>query len=84
VFEGGIEFGNLILPTNLGNFDFANTEVTSDVADGDEQSYSFNINGSPILTVFSIADGVGGITDKAIKVDGDVDVSGELTEGAAL
>lgn len=84
VFEGGIEFGSILLPTNLGNITIANAEITSNSVSGEEQSYSFNINGSPILTVFSIADGVGGITDKAIKVDGDVDVSGELTEGAAL
>jgi len=72
VFEGGIEFGSLVLPTDLGNFNFINAEVTSDVVDGDEQSYSFDINGTSVLTVFSIADGAGGIKDKAIKLNGSI------------
>jgi hypothetical protein len=72
VFEGGIEFGSLVLPTDLGNFNFINAEVTSDVVDGNEQSYSFDINGTSVLTVFSIADGAGGIKDKAIKLNGSI------------
>ena len=84
VFDGGIEFGQLILPTDPGNSTLSNAAVTSIPAQGDEQSYSLNISSEPIITVFSEADGTGGIQNKEARVNGDIKATGELIEGSAL
>lgn len=83
-FTGGIEFSTLYLINDPGNATFADVDITSGPAQGDEQSYSFDIDQSPILTVYSEADGSGGIQNKEVRVDGDIKTSGELTEGSAL
>jgi len=83
-FNGGIEFGQLTLPTDPGNSSLANAAVTSTPAQGDEQSYSLDINSEPIITAYSEADGSGGIQNKEARVNGDIRATGELTEGSAL
>jgi len=75
---------SIFLGTDPGNGIFVNAEVSTTPAQGDEQSYSFNMDGVSILTVFSEADGAGGIQNQEVQVDGDIKTTGELTEGASL
>jgi len=84
VFNGSVTLGTLSIASDPGNAVLANAEVTSGPSAGTEQSYSFDINSSSILTVFSEADGAGGTQNEEVQVNGDIKATGELTEGAAL
>jgi hypothetical protein len=53
--------------------------VTSAPSLGDEQSYAFALNSENILTIYSEADGVGGVQNKSIKVIGDISSSGYIS-----
>jgi hypothetical protein len=54
--------------------------VTSAPISGNEQSYAFAINSEPILTVYSEADGAGGIGNKSIQITGDISGSNILAD----
>ncbi len=63
-----LNIGTLNLAADSGVVGLVDMSVTSSVASGDDESYSFSIDSNPILTVFSESDAAGGITNPRVGI----------------
>jgi len=79
-----IPFGNISWGTDRGAITALDMNVTSTPTAGTEQSYSFDIDGVSIATVFAEADGAGGIQSPQFNFNGsDVsNIDNLLTSGS--
>lgn len=82
-FIQGADIGSVEAPTDTFS-QVINASVTSALNSGDNVGYTFAIDNQSIVNVRAEADGGGGIQNKKAEVNGDLDVSGNITEGATL
>ncbi len=68
---------NIQLPDNPGtNLPFVDCFVDSSALVGEVHSYAMRMNFSPIISMIGVADGVGGLSDKSILIDGSIENTG--------
>ncbi|MBP6888067.1 MAG: hypothetical protein KBC21_00005 [Candidatus Pacebacteria bacterium] len=78
-----LELGNLSFDTNAGIVSWTDLPVTSDAATGTVESYSAQIDGQSILTIFSESDGIGGIRYPRVGVGSSSPISTFSVTGTA-
>jgi hypothetical protein len=66
---GSLEVGSMRFEQDAGVVNWVDLPVTSFANSGTIQSYSAQIDGNPILTMYAKADGSGGITDPGVNID---------------
>ncbi|MDZ7611399.1 MAG: hypothetical protein U5L10_01425 [Candidatus Moranbacteria bacterium] len=64
-----IGLGSLSFDTDAGIVNWVDLSVSSTPAAGDPQSYTAQIDGNPLLTVYAEADGSGGIQNQGIGIN---------------
>ncbi len=84
-----LELGAMNFDTNAGAVSWADMPVTSDAAAGTVESYSAQIDGNAILTVYSESDTGGGIQNKRVGINNTaptaaLDVTGDLKASGAV
>jgi len=63
-----IELGTIEIEEDSGQVTIVNMPVSSSPSSGDIMSYTFALDSEPIMTVYSEADGTGGIQNKRIGI----------------
>lgn len=64
---------NIILPDDPGiELPMVDCLITSDAPEDEEHSYALRLNYSPVLSIFGVADGIGGLKSKGVKFNGHV------------
>ena len=66
-----VQLGMIDIAENGGKLIIADMPVTSGSTNNTENSYIFQINNNDVLRIYSIADGIGGVKDKSMVLDGD-------------
>jgi len=64
--------GNYEFEEDSGAVTFVDMPVSSTPSAGDEESYTFKIDGTNIATIYAEADGSGGIQNEAFKINGGI------------
>jgi len=67
---GAIHTGPLEAPPNHPNYPLANEPVTDDLSQGDPVRYSLRVSERDILTIAAEADGLGGIQNASVSLNG--------------
>ena len=63
-----LTLGSFSFDTNAGMVNWADMPVTSVATAGTVESYTAQINGNPLLTIYAQSDGSGGIQNKAVGI----------------
>ena len=65
---GALETGSLNFDTDAGQVTWINMDVTSSAASGLVQSYTADLDGNPMLTVYGISNGAGDVTNRGVAI----------------
>jgi len=78
-----LNLSNIEMTEDGGALSFIDMNVTSGVTVGTEESYSFNLDGNPVVRIYGQASGTTGVTQTGLVLDGDYFYAGNpTTEGS--
>lgn len=66
-----LQIGSMSFGTNAGKLSWVDMPVTSDASAGTVESYSAQIDGNPLLTVYGESDGSGGVQNTGVGIGTD-------------